>query len=69
MSNAYADHLDAAAVLTEQRTSSAIDAIRNRPKPQASSECVDCGEPIPAARQQATGGTDHCIHCQSLLER
>lgn len=32
-------------------------------------DCEECGVRIPAARQNATGGTDMCIDCQSELEK
>lgn len=31
-------------------------------------DCAECGMFIPIARQQATGGTDMCIDCQSIAE-
>ena len=33
------------------------------------SECEDCGEDIPKARQQLVLGCTRCIHCQGLYER
>lgn len=33
-----------------------------------SDECVECDEPISAARQKATGGTDLCVICQHRME-
>ena len=33
------------------------------------SECEDCGEDIPLARQQFVKGCTRCIHCQGLYER
>ena len=37
----------------------------NRP---ALTECIDCDEPIPEARQKL-GGVTRCIECQSLEDR
>lgn len=34
----------------------------------ASDDCVECSVTIPKARQDATGGTDLCIDCASILE-
>ncbi len=32
------------------------------------SHCLDCGEPIPTARQQAVPGVTLCVECQSTQE-
>ena len=37
-------------------------------KPLVSEDCFECGLEIPQARQEATGGTDMCIDCQSNAE-
>jgi phage/conjugal plasmid C-4 type zinc finger TraR family protein len=33
------------------------------------SECQDCGEDIPPARQQAVPGVQRCVFCQQAHER
>lgn len=33
-----------------------------------SEDCIDCGDLIPKARQDATGGTDMCIECARYNE-
>jgi phage/conjugal plasmid C-4 type zinc finger TraR family protein len=33
------------------------------------SECAECGEDIPEARQKAIPGVQLCIHCQTIEER
>lgn len=43
-------------------------AAREALKP-VSHYCVECDRFIPQARQQATGGTDHCIDCAELGEQ
>lgn len=35
----------------------------------SSSECADCGEPIPLARQLAAPGCTRCVMCQRDHER
>ena len=35
----------------------------------SATECQECGDPIPMARQQAVPGVQHCVYCQQLLER
>lgn len=32
-------------------------------------ECIECGEPIPPARQQAVPGVTMCIDCANLSEK
>lgn len=41
---------------------------RTRIKRAFSVDCVECGTDIPEARQAATGGTDLCINCATMLE-
>ena len=31
--------------------------------------CLDCGEPIPEARQKAVPGCLRCVHCETDLEQ
>ena len=31
-------------------------------------ECIDCGDPIPERRRQAVPGCKRCVDCQELLE-
>lgn len=33
-----------------------------------SEDCEECGDRIPAARQQATGGTNLCIDCAEVAQ-
>jgi len=42
-------------------------AIRELPK-AVSKTCVECGDNISKARQQATGGTELCINCAQQEE-
>lgn len=39
------------------------------PMGMARSTCADCGNDIPAARQQASPGCQLCVDCQELEER
>lgn len=43
----------------------AIEAAR--PK-AVSRDCIDCGNLIPKARQEATGGCDRCAECKTNEE-
>ena len=51
----------------------AVADVRRQLEKQAAqpslSECEDCGEDIPLARQQFVKGCTRCIHCQGLYER
>lgn len=47
---------------------------REKTNPQVSTEdsvryCVDCGEPIPAARLKAVPDAIRCVDCQQLFEK
>lgn len=35
---------------------------------RSASHCLDCGEPIPEARQQAVPGVTLCVECQTVQE-
>ena len=35
----------------------------------SATECQECGEEIPLARQQAMPGVQYCVYCQQLKER
>ena len=39
-----------------------------RPAGHSTSHCLDCGEPIPAARRQAVPGVTLCVECQTVQE-
>lgn len=61
-----ADEVDRANDVVQRHLDAVIDAHK---APHArSEECVECGEEISEARQQATGGTELCIECASLAE-
>jgi RNA polymerase-binding transcription factor DksA len=32
-------------------------------------ECEECGEEIPEPRRQAAPGTEHCIDCQTIIDK
>lgn len=34
----------------------------------SASECLECGDVIPVARQAAMPGCQHCISCQTLID-
>ncbi|MFT7680631.1 MAG: phage/conjugal plasmid C-4 type zinc finger TraR family protein [Moritella dasanensis] len=35
----------------------------------SASECLECGDVIPAARQAAVQGCQYCITCQTLADK
>ncbi len=63
------DIIDVANDQAERERAIAIKAITNRPRGPALSHCLECGDPIPAARQQAALGCELCITCQEWTER
>lgn len=58
------------AVKHEQRAEERAKARRLSAKPAKSSasHCIECGEAISQARQQAVPGVELCIECQTLEE-
>lgn len=65
----YADEIDQAAANADAEIKAIVATFTNRKRAKRSDECVRCGDDIPEVRQIATGGTDHCIDCQSVQER
>ena len=64
------EEAEIAQILTLQRNSAAVNAIRAKIGTGPSlSHCEECGEEIPTARQQAIAGCKTCIECQSYAER
>jgi phage/conjugal plasmid C-4 type zinc finger TraR family protein len=64
------EEAEIAQILTLQRNTAAVDAIRAKiGKGPSLSHCGECGEEIPKARQQAIAGCKMCIECQEYSER
>jgi len=68
-----ADDLDRAQGINEAHQAEALAAHfrSRRTLPEAvfaPTECEDCGEPIPEARQQASPGCIRCVNCQRDYE-
>lgn len=51
-----------AARLAEQQRAAALDA-------EGASQCIDCGEQIPAGRRAALPSATRCVNCQAWAER
>lgn len=67
--NRQADIIDQAAATADAEIAYLINKHASRKKVNSTEYCVNCDEHIPQTRQIVTGGTDHCIDCQSELER
>jgi phage/conjugal plasmid C-4 type zinc finger TraR family protein len=64
------EEAEIAQILTLQRNTAAVDAIRAKiGKGPSLSHCGECGEEIPKARQLAIAGCKMCIECQEYSER
>jgi phage/conjugal plasmid C-4 type zinc finger TraR family protein len=64
------EEAEIAQILTLQRNTAAVDAIRAKiGKGPSLSHCVECGEEIPKARQDVIAGCKLCIDCQTHFER
>lgn len=61
-----ADEIDRANDMAERHLEAALNA--HRLVHARSETCIECDTPISEARQQATGGTEFCVDCQSLNE-
>lgn len=61
---------DRAQALEQRQRDQAIAAQLAKPRPigPSRSECMDCDEEIPKARQ-ALGGIVRCTQCQSIFEK
>ncbi len=44
-------------------------ARRALPQGESATHCEECGEAIPEPRRAALPGVQHCIRCQSALEK
>jgi phage/conjugal plasmid C-4 type zinc finger TraR family protein len=66
----FADELDLAQMQTELNNQLHIAVVRNDLYGgRGASHCVDCGDPIPAARRYHVPNACRCIACQSDEER
>lgn len=65
------DEADWAKQISDESTLAAVkNALRNgAARAPARSDCLQCGEPIPAARIAAVPGVQRCVDCQSVRER
>ena len=62
------DHLVIAQERAEKRfVDQRIKGLKNS-RVISATECIDCGDPIPKARQKAIKGVQRCVPCQSLSE-
>lgn len=61
---------DRAQALEQRQRDQAIAAQLARPRPigPSRSECLDCDDEIPKARQ-ALGGIVRCVPCQTIFEK
>lgn len=64
----FLDHLVIAQERADQRfIDQRLNGLKNS-RVISATECIDCGDPIPEARQQAIAGVQRCVPCQSLSE-
>ena len=64
------DWLDSAKAIEELERERSITAQLAKPRPSgpSRSECLDCDNDIPEARQ-ALGGILRCVPCQTIFEK
>ena len=67
-----ADDADMAQEKTDLLLNAEIEACRTKADPRCvvsgTGECIECGEPIPPARQAAVPGCERCVGCQEEFE-
>lgn len=62
------DHLVIAQERAEKRfVDQRLNGLNNS-RVISATDCIDCGDPIPKARQKAIKGVQRCVPCQSLSE-
>ncbi|MDH1530186.1 TraR/DksA C4-type zinc finger protein [Pseudomonas mosselii] len=64
-----ADAVDFANDHAEYFLQLSLQRLARLPDKPSAEVCVDCDEPIPAARQQSVAGCETCVDCQALRER
>ncbi|WP_338411418.1 TraR/DksA C4-type zinc finger protein [Pseudoalteromonas nigrifaciens] len=62
------DHLVIAQERAEKRFTDQRLKGLNKSCVISATDCIDCGDSIPKARQQAIKGVQRCVPCQSLSE-
>ncbi|MEY8240007.1 MAG: TraR/DksA C4-type zinc finger protein [Cycloclasticus sp.] len=62
------DQFDRASQLEERDRERAINLVLKNARKSSREECIDCDEPILAARQKV-GGIIRCINCQTQEEK
>lgn len=63
------DEIDRASELELQQRERALQArLEASSTSIGSTHCLDCDEPIPAARREAIPGVNRCLDCQQLHE-
>ena len=64
----FIDHLTIAQERADQQfIDHRLNGLKNS-RVISATECIDCGDPIPKARQKAIKGVQRCVPCQSLSE-
>ena len=64
-----ADDADLSQDKSDQLLNAGITACRSKVQGDSGrEECIDCKEPIPAARRKAVPGCERCIECQTDFE-
>ncbi|MCG8292264.1 TraR/DksA C4-type zinc finger protein [Pseudomonas entomophila] len=64
-----ADAVDFANDEAEYFLQLSLQRLARLPDKPSAEICVDCDEPIPAARQLSVVGCETCVDCQDLRER
>lgn len=52
----------------QHHLSKALAHHHSRPQADARKDCIDCGDPIPVARRNASPHAQRCADCQTAFE-
>nr|WP_315299956.1 TraR/DksA family transcriptional regulator [Raoultella terrigena] len=63
-----AEIIDQANELAERRLEQTIQNMRIDHNAVSATQCVDCGEEIPARRRELVAGCQRCADCQEVAE-
>ncbi len=61
--------IETSELLHRRMSEGAVARIRVELAGTGETDCIDCGDPIPAARRAALPSAERCIRCQTNAER
>lgn len=65
----FGDDLDRVEENVRRERDAGVHRVRQALEPSGATECSDCGDQIPTARQKAAPFSTRCAPCQATWER